>query len=348
MSIECKGFGQTAAGEKADLYILKNKNGMTLEVTTYGCRVIKLLTPDKNGNLGDVILGHKTIEEYFGSNYQGTFVGRYANRIGGAQFTLGGEKYILDKNDGENSLHGGTGGYHQVNWAVESTDEGAEPSITFVHTSPDMDEGYPGELKMKVRYTITADNEFKLEYEAVSDKETVFNPTNHSFFNLSGDYSKKILDTYLTINADKTTVVSEDLIPTGEIKSVLGTVLDFTKGKKLGDDMFSSEPEVAMCGGFDHNFCVGGEGFRKFAEAYEPESGRVMEVYSDLPAVQLYTFNSTSGLYNKDGSEMQPHSAFCLETQYYPDSPNKSEFPFETLKAGVPFKSTTVYKFSVK
>lgn len=349
MSIEKTIFGKTSDGRNADLYKLVNSSGMTLVTTTYGCRIVNLLVLDKNGNSGDVVLGHKTIEEYFGSNYQGTFVGRYANRIGNAQFTLNGVQYILDKNDGNNSLHGGTGGYHQILWDVEDIKDCDEPSISFAYTSPDMEEGYPGELKIKVRYTLTKDNELKIDYIADTNKETVFNPTNHAFFNLSGNFTDKILDTYLTINADKTTLVSEELIPTGEIASVIGTGLDFTECKKLGENMFSAEETIALPGGFDHNYCVAGEGFRKFAEAYEPVSGRVMEVFSDLPAVQLYTFNSVSdNLINKDGSKMQPHTAFCLETQFYPDSPNKEHFPFKTVKPGETFKSSTVYKFSTK
>ena len=345
--IEKTIFGKLPDGQKIGLYTLTNKNGMTLEVTPYGCRIIRLLVPDRNAILGDTLLGHKTLEEYLGTNFHGSFIGRYANRIGNAEFTLNGTTYKLDKNDGGNSLHGGTGGYHQILWAVEETTDGDEPSITFSHVSPDMDEGYPGTLDMKVQYTLTADNTLRLQYTANTDKETVFNPTNHAFFNLSGDYQKDILDTELTLNASKTTLISDDLIPTGEIAAVAGTALDFTKPKKLGADMFSQEKTIAMNGGFDHNFCVDGEGFRKFGEAYEPDSGRVMEVYSDLPAVQLYTFNKANGC-NKDGSEMKPHTAFCLETQYYPDSPNKPEFPFETVKPGTAFQSTTEYRFSTR
>ncbi len=341
-------FGSLPSGEQINSYTLKNKSGAVLEVIPYGCRVISLIMPDKNGNLGDVVLGHRTLAEYLGSNYQGSFVGRYANRIGNAEFMLDGAKFCLDKNDGENSLHGGSLGYHQVLFDVAESSGGENPSITFAHTSPHMDEGYPGELKIKVKYTLTESNEFEIEYEARADRETVFNPTNHSFFNLSGDFSADILNTQLQINAKRVTAISDDLIPTGELLPVQNTPLDFTAAKKLGVDMFSDEHSIKMNSGFDHNFCVDGTGFRKHAEAYEPESGRVMEVFSDMPGVQLYTFNITSGLVNKDGSDMRPHSAFCLETQFYPDSPNKPNFPFETLKAGEIFKSKAVYKFSVK
>lgn len=348
MSIEKKPFGQLPDGKAADLYILKNQSGATLQVTPYGCRVISLLMPDKNGVLGDVVLGHRTLPEYFCANYQGTFVGRYANRIGGASFTLNGKEYPLAKNDGENTLHGGPGGYHQVLWKVEETVNGDEPSILFSHFSPDGDEGYPGNLSMTVRYTLTQDNQVVMEYTGTCDQETPFNPTNHSFFNLSGNHQKDVLDTVLSIAASQVTEVSDDLIPTGKLLPVAGTPLDFTQEKSLGKDMFAQDHLIQLCQGFDHNFCVDGTGFRKIAQAYELESGRVMEVYSDLPGVQLYTFNTVDGLIGKDGMPMLPHTAFCLETQFYPDSVHHENFPFSYLTPNQTFQTKTVYKFSVK
>lgn len=348
MAVETYIFGRLQDGTEVPAYKLTNGNGTTLEVLPYGCRVIKLLVPDKNGNLGDVVLGHKTLPEYFGGNYQGSFVGRYANRIGKAEFPLNGKTYHLSKNDGNNTLHGGPGGYHQVLWDVKHTEDGDEPSIIFSYTSPDGDEGYPGKLCMTVTYRLTLQNELVMLYHAESDSETVFNPTNHSFFNLSGDFGKTIYDTELTIHAAETTAVSDDLIPTGELLSLAGTPLDFSVPKKLGVDMCSEAHTVKINGGFDHNYCVPGSGCRLMAEAYEPESGRVMAVYSDMPGIQLYTFNSVSGLANKDGSEMKPHTAFCLETQFYPDSPNHPAFPFQTLKPGEQFESKTVYQFSCR
>lgn len=347
MPVTTSVFGELPDGQEVRLYTLKNAGGMTMDVTDYGCRIVRLLTKDKNGVFGDVVQGHRTLEEYFGANYQGTFVGRYANRIGNAEFILNGKTYQLSKNDGRNTLHGGPGGFHQVLWNAETRD-GDEPSIVFTHVSSDGDEGYPGTLKMTVTYSLTKDNELVLEYRAVSDKETPFNPTNHSFFNLSGDYQKDILDTQLTIHASSVTNVSDDLIPDGTFLPVAGGPLDFTQGKKLGKDMFADDHLIRLCGGFDHNFCVDGEGFRKFAEAYEPESGRVMEVFSDLPGVQLYTFNSVDRLTGKDGKPMKPHTAFCLETQFYPDSVNHENFPFRFLQPEEPFFSKTVYRFSVR
>lgn len=347
MAVSSRSFGRLPDGREATLYTLKNSHGMTLEATDYGCRVIRFLTKDRKGSFGDVVQGHRTLEEYFGSNYQGTFVGRYANRIGNAEFSLNGTTYRLSKNDGRNTLHGGPGGYHQVLWQAEVQD-GDEPCIVFSHTSPDGDEGYPGELRMQVKYTLTAEDELAMDYTAVSNQATPFNPTNHSFFNLSGEYQKDIFDTELKICASQVTRVTDDLIPDGTLLPVAGGPLDFTAGKKLGKDMFSEEHSIQNCGGFDHNFCVDGEGFRKHAEAYEPESGRKMEVFSDMPGVQLYTFNSVEGLTDKDGKPMKPHTAFCLETQYYPDSVNHSNFPFRFLQPGEVFQSRTVYRFSIQ
>jgi len=349
MSIVKSSYGKLADGREVCCYTLENGNGMKMDVIPYGCRILNLFTKDKDGNLGDVVLGRPSLEEYFGADFQGSFIGRYGNRIGNAKFTLNGETYPLAKNDGENTLHGGPGGYHQVLWEVAETGGENEPFVVFSHVSPDGDEGYPGTLKMQVKYTLSKENGLILEYFAETDKETIFNPTNHAFFNLSGNHSKDILDTELQIFAATSTAVSDDLIPTGEIIPVKDTVLDFTKAKKFGQDMFSEEHTIKICGGFDHNYCADNseQGFRKIAEAYEPESGRVMEVFSCLPGVQLYTMNSAGGK-NKDGSDMKPHTSFCLETQYYPDSPNHENFPFDTVKPGETFSCKTEYRFSVK
>lgn len=346
MSITVSSFGKTAEGKEASLFRLEGPCGLTLVCSDYGCRIVSLLVPDKDGNPGDVVLGHRTLSEYFGENYQGTFVGRYANRIGGGKFSLNGEEFTLAQNDGNNSLHGGPGGYHSVVFAAQVSD-GEEPSILFTHTSPDGDEGFPGTLQVSVRYTLTRAGELCIDYAARSDKDTFFNPTNHSFFNLSGDPQKTVFDTRLRIFAGQVTAVSDDLIPDGRFLPVADGPLDFTQGKALGEDMFADDPLIQLCGGFDHNFCVEGSGFRKMAEAYEPDSGRRMEVFSDMPGIQLYTFNKTSGLMGKDGLEMKPHTAFCLETQFYPDSPNRPEFPSCVLRAGEDFASRTVYRFSI-
>ena len=343
MSIQIKDFGKTTAGQPVKVGILANDT-IEVHILSYGATIQQLLVPDRKGNKVDVVLGYPTVQDYeLNTCFLGAVVGRYANRIGGAEFTLNGKTYTLAKNDGNNTLHGGPGGYHQVLWDAQAQD-GDEPSITFTHTSPDGDEGYPGTLQMTVTYTLKKDNTLALRYDAVCDQETPFNPTNHSFFNLSGDPQKDVLGTYLTINSKASTAVSDDLIPTGEIVSIVGGPLDFTSPKKLGDDMFAEDHLIQLNGGFDHNFCVEGEGFRKHAEAYEPESGRVMEVWSDLPGVQLFTFNKPDdGLVGKDGKPMQPHTALCLETQFYPDSVHHENFPFQYLQPGVPFSTTTEY-----
>ena len=262
--------------------------------------------------------------------------------------TIDGVTYALDQNDGANTLHGGTKGYHQVLFDVKESNDSDEPSVTFTHVSPDGDENYPGTLTVEVQYTLTADNAVEITYRGKTDRKTVFNPTNHSFFNLKADGSKDVLSTLVTIHASEVTAVTDDLIPTGELLPVKGTPLDFTAAKPLGQDMFADDHLIQLCGGFDHNFCVDGEGMREIAVAYEPETGREMTVYSDMPGVQLYTFNGTSGLKNKDGSDMIPHGALCLETQFYPDSVHHENFPFRYVTPEKPFESKTIYKFTVK
>lgn len=348
MSMERSVFGTLPDGREAALYTMKNAAGMTVEVTNYGCRLIRVLTPDREGRMADVILGHRTLGEYLGRDFQGSLVGRYANRIAHGEFTIDGRTYTLAKNDGKNALHGGPGGYHQVLWNVEETVDSDTPSITFTHTSPDGDEGYPGKLEMRVVYTLSADNALSLEYNAVSDAMTPINFTNHSYFNLSGDQGSNVLDTELEIRADYVTAVDEGLIPTGGYVAVKGTPLDFTAPKCIGQDIASDDPLVKGIGGYDHNFCILGSGLRKCAEAYHPGTGRRMEVFTDLPGMQLYTFNGGSPALGKNGKPYIPYNAFCLETQFYPDSPHHASFPFCFQPAGVPFKTTTIYKFSVK
>ncbi|WP_099203793.1 aldose epimerase family protein [Scatolibacter rhodanostii] len=345
MSIQKKTFGSAlSTNGEIDSYVLTNASGMTLEVIPYGCRVTKLMVPDKTGKLADVILGHATLEEYK-KDFQGTFVGRYANRIGGAAFAINGKTYALEKNDGENSLHGGPTGFAHQFFDMIRMDDSETPSITFGLVSEDGHEGFPGKLTVKVTYQLTADNEWKIRYEAETDKETIFNPTQHAYFNLSGNHEQDVLDTEMQIHAEKTTPVSAGLIPTGELVLVESTALDFREAKLIGQDIAAEE--LKMCGGFDHNLCVEGSGLREAAVAYHPASGRVLQVFSDMPGIQLYTANTADGK-NKDGSPMKPHCAFCLETQYYPDSPNQKDFPFSTLKPGEKFVSETVYQFSVR
>lgn len=343
MEQELRTFGRLPDGSAVPIYTLTYQEGITVDIIPYGCRILRLLVVDRAGRLGDVILGHRTLEEYYGRDFHGCAVGRYANRIGGASFALGEKRYQLAKNDGENSLHGGPGGFHQILWDVkEYAPEAEEPYVIFSHTSPDGAEGFPGTLDVEIQYTLTKDDGLKISYRGRTDQETVFNPTNHAHFNLSGDHQRTILDTKLTLQASSITPVKEDLIPTGEILPVANTVFDFTKEKAIGTDMENRKDL------YDHNFCVDGEGFRKFGEAYDPGSGRRMEVFSDMPGVQFYTLNNPKDMKNKNGHEMCPYSAFCLETQLYPDSPNKADFPWRSLKPGEDYCSETLYRFSVK
>lgn len=346
MAIEIKPFGALPDGRAVQAITLQ-KGGLSVTVTNYGCRVLSLLVPDRDGKLGDVVLGHRTLEEYFGKNYQGATIGRFGNRIGGAAFTVDGQEYTLCKNDGENSLHGGPGGFHQALWDMEVHE--AEDTVVFTLLSPDGEEGFPGVLRTSVAYALTDEGELQITYRAASDKKTPYNPTNHSFFNLSGDPAKDVLGTVLTINAQRVTAVGDDLIPTGELLPVADGPLDFRSPKALGKDMFAQDHLIQLCKGFDHNFCTEGSGYRKIAEAYEPDSGRVMEVFTDMPGVQLYTFNiPDQGLTGKNGQPMGPHTAFCLETQFYPDSVHHENFPGGWLEPGQDFVSKTAYKFSVK
>lgn len=347
MAVEIKRFGNLPDGREVHAYTLTS-GGLTVTVSDYGCRVLSLLAPDRDGKPGDVVLGHNTLEEYFGKNYQGATIGRFGNRIGGAKFHVDGQDFTLAKNDGENSLHGGPGGFHQALWAAEVCD-GEEPGVTFTLESPDGEEGFPGNLKTSVTYQLDGQGGLEITYKAASDKTTPYNPTNHSFFNLSGDPDKDVLGTSLTINAQQVTAVSDGLIPTGGFIQVAGGPLDFRTPKPLGQDMFADDHLIKLCAGFDHNFCTDGSGYRKIAEAYEPDSGRVMEVFTDMPGVQLYTFNiPDEGLVGKNGQPMKPHTAFCLETQCYPDSVHHEHFPGGWLEKGVEFVSKTAYKFSVK
>ena len=348
MSVEIKDFGTLPDGRAVHAYTLKGKGNLELTASDYGCRILHLYAPDRDGKMGDMLLGHNALSGYLGKNFQGSMIGRVGNRIGGARFTLEGREYALAKNDGENSLHGGPGGFHQALWQAETID-GDEPEIVFTLKSPDGEEGFPGNIKVQVSYQLSAEDILRITYRAETDRLTLFNPTNHSFFNLSGDPEKDVLGTYLTLNATKYTAVTDDLIPTGELLPVAGGPLDFRSPKKLGDDMFSSDHLISLCGGFDHNFCPDGAGYRKIAEAYEPDSGRVMEVFTDMPGVQLYTFNKPDdGLIGRDGRQMGPHTAFCLETQFYPDTVHHPDFPGGYLRPEEEFVSKTSYKFSVK
>jgi aldose 1-epimerase len=339
-----KPFGNYE-GQAITEYTLTNKNGMQLSVINYGGTITKLNVPDKNGKLGDVVLGYDSLSGYLqrANPFFGALIGRYGNRIGKATFTLDGQTYNLDKNDGANSLHGGKKGYDKVVWTAEKQ---GDNSLKLTYHSKDGEGGYPGNLDVTVVYTLTADNSVKIDYTATTDKATPVNLTNHAYYNLSAGTDSTILNNEIQINADKYTPVDAGLIPTGQIADVKGTPFDFTSSKQIGRDI------AQVKGGYDHNWVLNKKenSLEKIVTLYHPTSGRVMEVYTTEPGVQFYTGNFLNGrLANtKGGAKYVQHAALCLETQHFPDSPNHPNFPSTILKPGETYKSTTVYKFSTK
>ena len=350
MSIEKSVFGKLPDGNAVELYTLKNSSGMTLAVMTYGCRIVKLMTPDKNGKFGNVVLGHDQCEDYFKpGDVHGAVIGRFGNRIGGAGFEVEGKAYSLTANDGKNSLHSAPGGFQDRLWRLKcSNNEDDAPSVTFAYHSPDGEGGFPGNLDVTVTYTLSTDNALIISYGAETDSETPLNLTNHAYFNLSADPRKDILSNELQIHADSITEVSEDLIPTGEYLPVKGTPYDFNRSKTIAQDIRANDRLLKSCGGYDHNFVLKGEGMRKAGELYDQVSGRLMMVFTDLPGIQVYTDNFQSDETLSGGIMHRAHHAVCMETQFFPDSVHCPEFPYENLKPGKRFKSTTTYKFSVK
>ncbi|GAA4441051.1 galactose mutarotase [Pontibacter saemangeumensis] len=350
MEIKKEPFGKTKEGEETTLYTLTNANGMQVKITDYGATITSVLTPDKNGKMGDVVLGFDSLAgyqspEYLKSGpYFGAIVGRYGNRIAQGKFTLDGKEYTLAKNNGENTLHGGKKGFDKVVWEAEPLPEQNALKLTYV--SPDGEEGYPGKLTTTVTYTLTDENEIKIDYNATTDKATPVNLTNHSYFNLAAGQAEDALDHVVTLNADKYTVVNESLIPTGELRDVKGTVMDFTTPQPIG-----ARVDEVEGGGYDHNYVLtGADGtLKKAATVYEPTSGRVMEVFTTEPGIQFYSGNFLDGtITGSGGKTYRKHYGFALETQHFPDSPNQKDFPSTILEPGETYETTTVYKFSVR
>jgi aldose 1-epimerase len=339
--IEKEVFGMTD-GYKVFLFTLKNSKGMTVKLTNYSGAVVNIFVPDKDGNIDDVVLGYDDLEGYVnGTSSQGALVGRYANRIAKAKFTLNGEEIQLRANEGTNCLHGGIIGYNKRVWTVDET---TDDSVTFGWFSPDGEEDFPGNLKVTCKYTLTEDNELKLEYKGKSDADTIVNLTNHSYFNLGGIHSGSVLSQIVQINADSYTPVDSDLIPTGEIAPVEGTVFDFREPKAICRDLDQSDII-----GYDHNFMLGEPHvMREAAVVYDPETGREMRVSTDKPAIQFYTAIGLQGEIGKGGLMMKIQTGLCLESQYAPDSPNQPNFPSCVLKAGEEYNFTTIYKFGVR
>lgn len=350
-SIEKSSFGKTKEGVALDLFTLKNEAGMTVQITNYGGTIVTWTAPDKNGKYEDITLGCDSIGGYEkGVPFFGALIGRYGNRIAKGKFSLEGKTYTLATNNGANHLHGGIKGFDKVVWTATPV-EGNEPALKLTYTSKDMEEGYPGNLSVEVVYTLQKDNALKIEYSATTDKTTVVNLTNHAYFNLSGDFNS-ILDHEVALNCDKFLPVDKTLIPTGVLQPVVGTPFDFTKSFKIGARINDTlNEQIKFGGGYDHAWILtdATNALRLAATVTEPTSGRVMEVLTTEPAIQFYTGNFLDGtIVGKGGIIYKKRSGLCLETEHYPDSPNQSKFPTTTLKPKETYKTTTVYKFSVK
>jgi aldose 1-epimerase len=348
---EKKLFGKLPDGREVFLYTLKNGSGTEARIINYGAILTNLFVKDKNGKAEDIVLGYDSLQGYIDDNaYFGSIVGRFGNRIGKGKFTLDGKEYQLPLNDGPNHLHGGPGGFNKVLWDAEPASDGKSIKLTYV--SKNGEEGYPGTFTIKVSYTLTDNNELEIKYEGTTDKVTIANPTHHSYFNLSGNMNSPILDNELFIDADSITPVDSTLIPTGEIRPVKDTPMDFSKPVIIGTHVNDEYDQLKYGRGFDHNWVLNnykaGE-IRKIASVYHKESGRYMEVFSDQPGVQFYCGNFLNGsLKGKSGISYQLRTGLCLEAQHFPDSPNHPEFPSVTLKHGEVYNQTTIYKFSTK
>ena len=351
--MEKKVFGTTADGKTADLYTLKNKNGMQVSITNFGATVVSIMAPDKAGKMADVALGYDDLAGYeLNKNYLGVLVGRYGNRIAHGKFSIDGTEYTLAKNNGDNSLHGGIKGFNKAMWEAKDVSKGGEAAVEMKYVSKDGEEGYPGNLSVTVVYTLTSKNELKIDYSATTDKKTVVNLTNHTYFNLAGQGNGDILKQELMINADTFTPVDSGLIPTGELKKAEGTPFDFRKATAIGARIDANDEQIKLGGGYDHNFVLNRKaatGLSLAARVSDPTSGRTMEVWTTEPGVQFYTGNFLDGSFRgKGGSAYQKRTAFCLETQHFPDSPNHPSFPTTLLKPGEKYHTTTVYKFEAK
>lgn len=346
-AVRVETFGSTSKKEEAVLYTLTNENGMSASITNYGAALVKLNVPDKEGNLRDVVLGYDDVTGYEkGGGSFGAPVGRNANRIGGAVITIQDKTYELEKNDNGNNLHSGTNYYNKRIWNVgEKTDS----KIESVLHSPDGDQGYPGTLDMHVTYELTEDNELRLIYDAVPDQDTIINMTNHSYFNLDGHDSGNVLKELVTLDADYFTRADAQSIPTGELVDVTGTPMDFRMPRALGEAIDADYEAVRLGKGYDHNWVLKNNGkFDKVAQAVSEKSGIVMEVWTDLPGIQMYTANFLDNEHGKNGAVYGIRDAVCFETQYFPDAVHHENFASPICKKGMPYHTVTSYKFETK
>ncbi|MDH7911707.1 aldose epimerase family protein [Winogradskyella sp. SYSU M77433] len=352
LAITKSEFGKTEDSTTIEQYTLKNANGVEMDVITYGGRITSLKVPNKDGKLENVVLGFDNIEDYQKDNpFFGALIGRYGNRIAKGKFTLNGEEFTLATNDGSNHLHGGVNGFDRVVWTATPVEGTEDSTLKLTYTSKDGEEGYPGNLEVTVTYTLTKDNAVEVTYEATTDKATVVNLTQHAYFNLTGDFSKDILNHDVVINADAFLPVDETLIPTGEIRKVEGTPFNFNSSKKIGEEINADNEQLKRGKGYDHCWVLNGEkgDMRFVASAYDETSGRFMEIFTEEPAIQFYTGNFLDGtLPMVNGGTYAHRTGFCLETQHYPDSPNQDNFPSTVLNPGNTYKTKTTFKFSTK
>ncbi len=356
MNIVKSDFGKLEDGTSVSLYTLTNKNGVEVKITNYGGTITSLKAPDNEGNLENIVLGFDSIEGYLSDAYKqagpyfGAIIGRFGNRIANAKFTLDGQEYQLAPNNNPNHLHGGVKGFDKVVWEAEEIKTENEVGLKLHYVSEDMEEGYPGTLTVDVVYTLTNDNELVMDYKATTDKKTIVNLTNHSYFNLNAGKGD-ILDHEVMINADQFIPVNRTLIPTGEIRDVKGTPFDFTTPTAVGARLKNDDEQLRYGQGYDHCWVVkGNKGeMRLAATVYEPNSGRFMEVHSTEPGIQFYSGNFLNGSLTGSGGIVYKHRyGLALETEHYPDAPNQSDFPSVELNPGETYQTTTIYKFSTK
>jgi aldose 1-epimerase len=346
-----KPFGKTGEGQSVEVYTLRNQNGVEVDVMTWGATVTRISVPDRQGRMADVTLGFDNLTPYLSPHpFFGSVVGRYGNRIAKGRFTLDGVEYKLATNDGANHLHGGTRGFDRRLWKGETATADGNPAVKLTYVSADGEEGYPGTLTATVTYSLTPKNGLRIQYLATTDKATVVNLTNHAYFNLAGQGTGDILGHLLMIDADRFTPVDKGLIPTGELKPLDGTPFDFRKPTAIGARINADDEQIKFGGGYDHNWVLnGGMGkLRRVVRLSEPTSGRTMEVFTTEPGVQFYSGNFLNGVKGKGGKVYNRRDALCLETQHYPDSPNKPSFPTTTLKPGQAYQTTTEYVFGIE
>jgi len=350
--IEREKFQSTHKGKQTDLFTLKNSQGMIVQATNFGGKIQSIIVTDRDGNLADVTFGYESIDECInGDKYFGALIGRYGNRIANGRFTIDGEEYQLPLNNGPNTLHGGDSGFDDAVWDAEEITTDRGPAVRFTYLSVDGEQGFPGNMTTTVIYTLTEDNELIVDYHATTDKATIVNLTQHAYFNLAGHNAGEMLDHEVVVNADRFIPVDENLIPTGELRPVEGTPFDFREPHTLGERINSDYEQIVTGLGYDHSYALNKTGFELSfaASAYEKESGRLMEVFTTHPGMQLYTGNFLNdGNHGKEGAVYDYRNGFCMETQHFPDSPNQPDFPTAVLNPEEEYKHQTIFKFSVR